>query len=141
MNGAERAWKAAQHYTQQKVDFLCLQEVKLTPEKANSFMCMAPVWPTNIILQYVRFELGERKTNAQGRMFWPSGIAVFVPFRHPTRLAATWWRSEAQFVRVDVCNVQLVCVYVRPNCRDPEKVWNNLHDGMRPLFPCEVATG
>lgn len=41
VNGAERAWKAAQHYMQQKVDFLCLHKVKLTPEKANSFMCMA----------------------------------------------------------------------------------------------------
>ena len=41
VNGAERGWLAAQHYMQQKVDFLCLQEFNITPEKANAFVRMA----------------------------------------------------------------------------------------------------
>lgn len=79
VNGAERAWKAAQHYMQQKVDFLCLQEVKLTPEKANSFMCMAHKHK-----YYSMFVLswGREKNECTGPKFlakWNRGVCAFSP--------------------------------------------------------------
>ena len=123
VNGAERAWQAAQHYLQQKVDFLCLQEVMLTPHKANALMRMA-----HHHKYHAHFEIGEKRTNAHGQHYWSGGVAVFVPFRHPTRLVATWHCSEAQLVHLDVCNVQLLGVYVRPGCKDPEYIWNHLHE-------------
>lgn len=120
-----RAWKAAQHYMQQKVDFLCLQEVKLTPEKANSFMCMAHKHK-----YYSMFVLswGREKRMHRAEIFGQVESRCLCLFA----IRPGWWQhggAQKPSLYMSMCVMCSWFVFLCAlNCRDPEKVWNHLHE-------------